>query len=326
MALSRAAARATDRLAQQTIAHQDGVATTRQLQDVGSEPVDGGATRRQPASGSSCSAASCLLHSGAITWHESARGALLYAGEGAAALTPVGGVPARDRRAPGSASSSASRIVASSPRSRGSTVHRRHGAALARAAGCERSGVDETVLDLVRELRSEDEVVALGVRRRAPGCAPRPRAAAGGRGVTGCDIVGSWSASSATRTAGSSRRWSTGTNATSTDATGCRVARTQVRAPGRRSVDPRRPGVRGPRRARRARRAARPPDRSHRRGHVAGQRRGHRALRADSPLPLAARRGRSRVRQLRRSRPRCARTAGRVDCDRAADSARRRTA
>lgn len=100
------------------------------------------------------------LHSGAITWRERACGALLYAGDGAAlshtsAAFVHGIVPT-----PGP------RIVVSIPVSRdvspqpGLEVRRRR--SMPYAGGRIRAvGVDATVLDLVHELESEDDVVGL---------------------------------------------------------------------------------------------------------------------------------------------------------------------
>ncbi|KRD43522.1 hypothetical protein ASE38_04640 [Cellulomonas sp. Root930] len=145
--------------AQLTIAHQNGVATTQQLQTWG---LSRSMVARRVATGEwqLLFRGVVLLHSGAITWHEKARGALLFAGEGAALSHRSAAFLHGIVKHPGSAlvvSIPDRRVVTTQP---GLTVHRRQ--VQPWAGGRLRAvGVDETVLDLVRELRSEDEVVAL---------------------------------------------------------------------------------------------------------------------------------------------------------------------
>ncbi|KQY47367.1 hypothetical protein [Cellulomonas sp. Root137] len=100
------------------------------------------------------------LHSGAITWRERARGALLYAGDGAALSHSSAAF------VHGIVSTPGPRIVVSIPAHRavspqpGLGLRRRR--TMPHAGGRIRAvGVDATVLDLVHELDSEDDVVGL---------------------------------------------------------------------------------------------------------------------------------------------------------------------
>jgi hypothetical protein len=148
-----------DSAARSTIVRQEAVVTTAQLNAWG---VGGSVVSRRVARGDwqQLWRGVVALHSGAISWRERARGALLYAGEGAAlshtsAAFVHGIVPA-----PGP------RIVVSIPIRRavsaqpGLVVRRRR--TMPYAGGRIRAlGVDATVLDLVHELDSEDDVVGI---------------------------------------------------------------------------------------------------------------------------------------------------------------------
>ncbi|NUU18231.1 hypothetical protein HP550_13320 [Cellulomonas humilata] len=100
------------------------------------------------------------LHSGTLTWRQRARGALLYAGDGAA-LSHASAAFVH-----GIVSTPGPRIVVSIPVRRavspqpGLEIRRRR--TMPYAGGRVRAlGVDDTVLDLVHELESEDDVVGL---------------------------------------------------------------------------------------------------------------------------------------------------------------------
>lgn len=100
------------------------------------------------------------LHSGAITWRERARGAVLYAGDGAALSHASAAFVHGVVSAPGPqivVSVPARRVVSIPP---GLVVRRRR--TMPYAGGPIRAtGVDDTVLDLVHEIDSEDDVVGL---------------------------------------------------------------------------------------------------------------------------------------------------------------------
>lgn len=145
--------------ARTAIARQDAVATSAQLQAWG---VGRAMQSRRIARGDwqQLWRGVVALHSGAITWRERARGALLYASDGAAlshgSAAFVHGI----------AASPGPQIVVSIPGHRavsaqpGIDVRRRR--AMPYAGGRLRAvGVDATVLDLAHELLVEDDVVAL---------------------------------------------------------------------------------------------------------------------------------------------------------------------
>lgn len=148
-----------DATARIVIARQEAVVTSAQLRSWG---VGCAVTSRRIARGDwqQLWRGVVVLHSGTITWRERARGALLYGGDGAAlshssAAFVHGIVPT-----PGS------RIVVSVPARRtvseqpGLDVRRRR--QMPHAGGRLRAiGVEVTVLDLVHELDSEDDVVGL---------------------------------------------------------------------------------------------------------------------------------------------------------------------
>lgn len=169
-----------DAAARTTVARQDGVVTSSQLQAWG---VGRAVLSRRVARGDwqQLWRGVVVLHPGQVTWRERARGALLYAGDGAAlshasaafvhgiSATPgpqvVVTVPAR-------------RIVSVQP---GLVVRRRR--TMPYAGGRLRAiGVDATVLDLVHELDSEDDVVGLVCTAVRVGVLPgRPLLEAGTR-------------------------------------------------------------------------------------------------------------------------------------------------
>jgi hypothetical protein len=145
--------------ARSMIARQEAVVTSAQLRAWG---VDSAVLSRRIAGGDwqRLWRGVVALHSGAISWRERARGALLYAGDGAAlshasaafvhGIVPTPGpqvvvtIPVR-------------RAVSPQP---GLDVRRRR--SMPFAGGRLRAiGVDVTVLDLVHELDSEDDVVGL---------------------------------------------------------------------------------------------------------------------------------------------------------------------
>jgi hypothetical protein len=148
-----------DRAARELVRLQDAVVTTAQMQAWG---VSRSVVSRRVGTGEwqHLWRGVIALHSGTVTWRQHARGALLYAGQGAAlshsSAAYVHGISA----APASGivvSVPVHRAVAPQP---GLLVRRRR--RMPFAGGRLRSvGVDATVLDLVDELGCEDDVVGL---------------------------------------------------------------------------------------------------------------------------------------------------------------------
>ncbi|MET0789192.1 MAG: hypothetical protein ABWY33_08120 [Cellulomonas sp.] len=145
--------------ARNVIARQDAVVTSAQLEAWG---VGRAVLSRRVAQGDwrQLWRGVVALHSGAVTWRERARGALLYAGDGAALSHTSAAFVHGIVSAPGP------RIVISIPAHRavsaqpGLVVRRRR--SMPYAGGRLRAtGVDATVLDLVHELTDEDDVVGL---------------------------------------------------------------------------------------------------------------------------------------------------------------------
>ena len=148
-----------DAAARSVIARQDAVVTSAQLRAWG---VSRAVVSRRITRGDwqQLVRGVVAVHSGTISWRQHARGALLYAGDGAAlshasAAFVHGIVPA-----PGPTivlSIPARRAVAAQP---GLDIRRRR--TMPYAGGRLRAtGIDATVLDLVHELEGEDDVVGL---------------------------------------------------------------------------------------------------------------------------------------------------------------------
>ncbi|WP_315093016.1 hypothetical protein [uncultured Cellulomonas sp.] len=141
------------------VAHQDTVATTAQLQTWG---VQRSLVARRVAAGEwqRLFRGVVVLHSGPVTWRQRARAALLGAGDGAALSHTSAAFVHGLVRAPGApvvVSIPGHRAVRSQP---GLLIHRRD--RMPFAGGVLRTvGVDPTVLDLLDELDSEDDVVGL---------------------------------------------------------------------------------------------------------------------------------------------------------------------
>ncbi|ROS26249.1 hypothetical protein EDF34_2582 [Cellulomonas sp. PhB150] len=141
------------------LARQDAVATTAQLQQWG---MTRAAIARRAASGewTRLFRGVVLLSSGAATWRQRARGALLYAGDGAALSHRSAGFVHGFVSTPGPIvviSIPCARSVAPQP-----GIHVRRRRPMPVAGGALRAvGEDRTVLDLVAEARSTDDAIGI---------------------------------------------------------------------------------------------------------------------------------------------------------------------